>query len=60
MHAISPQWGTGDAEMKAPSVENSELTNVLPLKSGVGQNIAMHASPIVGDFFSDLISIFLV
>ena len=28
-----PQWGTEDAEIKVPSVENSELTNVLPFKA---------------------------
>ena len=31
--------------MKVLSAENPELTNVLPLKRGVGQNIAMHVSP---------------
>ena len=41
-----PHWATEDAEIKVPSVENPELTNVLPaLKPGVGQNIATHASP---------------
>jgi len=34
------------AEIKVPSVENPELTDVPPLKPGVGQNIAMQASPI--------------
>ena len=29
------QWDTVDAEIKVPSVENQEPTNVLPLKSGV-------------------------
>ena len=29
---------TADDEMKVPSVENPELTDVLPLKLGVGQN----------------------
>lgn len=48
---ISSQWGTADAEMKIPTVENPELTNGC---SGVGQNIAMHAaryqkSPFYGD-----------
>ena len=32
------QCDTAEAEMKVPSVENPELTNVLPLKPGVGQN----------------------
>ena len=31
--------GTVDAEIKVPSVKNPELTNVLPLKQGVSQNI---------------------
>ena len=34
-----------DTEIKVPSVENSDLTNVLPLKPAVGQTIAMHALP---------------
>ena len=37
------QWGTADVEISNPSVENPELTNVLPLRPGVGQNIATHA-----------------
>ena len=32
------------AEIKVPYVENPELWNFLPLKPGVGQSIAMHAS----------------
>ena len=39
------QWHTVDAKIKVPYVENPELWNVLPLKPGVGQRIAMHASP---------------
>ena len=31
-----------EAEMKVPSTGNPELTNVLPLKSGVGQNTIMY------------------
>ena len=34
-----PQLGIADAESKVPSAENPDLTNVLPLKPGVGQNI---------------------
>ena len=41
--------------VKVPSVENRELTNVLPLKFGVGRNTAMHASPTAGNFFHVLI-----
>ena len=44
-----------DAEIKVPSVENPELTNVLPVKPGVGQNIAMHAYPTARIFFFVLI-----
>ena len=39
------QWHTVGAEIKVPYVENPELWNFLPLKPGVGQSIAMHASP---------------
>ena len=42
---------TAVAEIKAPSLENPKLTNVLPLKPGVGQNIATHASPTAKIFF---------
>ena len=41
----SQQRGTADADIQVRSVENPELTNVLSLKPGVGQIIAMHASP---------------
>ena len=34
-------------------------SKILPLKSGVGQNVAGHASPTVRDFFFELISTFL-
>ena len=39
-----------DAEIEVSSVENSEL-KVLPLKPGVGQYIAIHATPIAKAFF---------
>ena len=42
---ICLQWHIVDAEIKVPYVENPELWNFLPLKPGVGQSIAMHASP---------------
>ena len=42
---------TAVAEIKAPSLENPELTNVLPLKPGVDQNKATHASPTARNFF---------
>ena len=44
-----------DAEMKVPSVENTELTHVLLLKPGVGQDIAIHASPTARNFVLVLI-----
>ena len=43
--------GTADAKNKVPSVENPELTNVLPLKPGVGQNLAVHALSTARNFF---------
>ena len=46
----TPQWGAADAEFKVPSDENTEL-NVLPLKPGVCQFIAMHATLNARDFF---------
>ena len=45
------QWGTADVEISNPSVENPELTNVLPLKPELGQNIAMHALTAARSFF---------
>ena len=42
--------------MKVPSVENPELTNVLHLKPGAGQNIATHAFPTTRNLFLVLIS----
>ena len=47
---------SGDAEMKVLSVENPEQTNVLTLKPGVDENIAMHTSPIARNFLLVLIS----
>ena len=37
--------------LTTPSVENLQLTNGLPLKPGVGQNIAMHASLTAKNYF---------
>ena len=54
------QWGTTGAEIKVPSVENPELTNVFPLKPGVGQNVVTYASPASTHFFLVLISTFPV
>ena len=55
-----PQEGTADAESKIPFVENPELTNCLPLMTGVGQNIATRALPAARNFFLFLISTFPV
>ena len=56
--SLSPlQWGTADAKVKVPSVENPELTNVLP---GVCVSSAMHASPTARNFFFVLILTFPV
>ena len=43
-----------------PSLENPELTNVLPLKPELGQNIAMHALTAARSFFLVLICTILV
>ena len=48
---VSLQLGTVGTEIKVSSVENPELTNVLPLKPGLGQKIATHASPTTRNFF---------
>ena len=46
----SPQWGAAEAEIKVPPGENTEL-QVLPLKPGVGQYIAIRATLTARDFF---------
>ena len=39
MYSSLPQWGPADAEIKVPSAaENPELSKVLHLKPGVGNN----------------------
>ena len=35
-----------DLEIQVPNVENLAQSNVLLLRPGIGQNVAMHASPI--------------
>ena len=47
---ISLQWGAVDAEIKVPSGENTEFKRS-PLKPGVGQYIAIHATLTARDFF---------
>jgi len=48
---LNQEWGAADTEIKVPSVENPELANVLLLKPGVDENIAMHALPTARNFF---------
>ena len=42
--SVDLQWGTVDGEIMVPAVGNPELTNALPLKPEVDQNIAILAS----------------
>ena len=53
------QWHTVGAKIKVPYVEKPELWNCLPLKPGVGQSIAMHASPTARKVSIDLSDICL-
>ena len=48
-HVSFPQWDTAETEIRVPlwSTHNS---TVLPLKPGVGLNVAMHASPTAMNF----------
>lgn len=47
-----PQCGNSDVEVKVPSVESLELTNVRPLNCGaLGQNVAMPASYTVRNLY---------
>ena len=49
---MQPQWGAADAEIKVPSGENTELKRFFPpLKPGVGQCTAIHATLTARDFF---------
>ena len=54
------QCGTANAKIKIPYAESPEMTKVLLLKPGVGQNITTHASPIARNFFFVLSSSFPV
>ena len=47
---LNPQWGAADAEIKVPSGENTEL-KILPLKPGVCQYTAIHATLTAKDVF---------
>ena len=49
-HSRPLQRGAADAEIKVPSGENTELKHS-PLKPGVGQYIAIHATLTARDFF---------
>ena len=46
----APQWGAADAEIKTHLVRTQSL-NVFPVKPGVGQYIAIHATLTAGDIF---------
>ena len=48
--SASLQLGAAVAEIKEPSVEN-QSSNVLSLKPGIGQYIAMHDTPSARDFY---------
>ena len=51
-----------DLEIQVPTVENLALSNVfhLILRPGVGQNVAMHASPIaINDKLQSLCPLFV-
>ena len=48
--SYSPQLGAADIEMKVHLMRKQNL-KVLPLKPGVGQCIAMHATRTARDFF---------
>ena len=52
--------GTADEEIKALSIVNPKLTNILPLKLGVCQNMDMHASLTARNFFIVLFCTFPV
>ena len=56
---LSSALGTADAEINVPSFE-TRVDKCSPLTPGVGQNIAMHASPAARNFFLALISTFPV
>ena len=53
--SFPPQWGTLDAEIKDPSVEDPDLKG-FPSMPGVGQNVTMNVSDTSRDFFLELIS----
>ena len=44
-----PQWGSADAEIKDPSVENTQRFSLFKL--GAGPYKAMNATPTARDFF---------
>ena len=47
---FTPWWGPGDAEIKFPFGENTELKRS-PFKTGVGQYVAIHATLTARDVF---------
>ena len=51
---LTPRSGALLTQKKVPAVEDIELWYVLPLNSGVGQNIATRALPTAWNFFFNL------
>ena len=49
VYIVNLLWEAADAEIKVPSGENS--LNVLPIKPGVGQYMAIHATLTARDFY---------
>ena len=49
-----------DLEIQVPTVENLAQSNVFHLRPGIGQNAAMHASPIaINDKLQSVSSLFV-
>ena len=59
IYFFTPHWGTGDAEVKTYLLR-TKSSKVLPLKSGLGQTIAMHALPAERNFFLEQLYTFPV
>ena len=48
---LAQQWGAADAEIKRSHLMRTQSLKILPLKPGVGQYIAVHATLTARDFF---------
>ena len=59
-YTISPRNGVLRTQKSMTRLLRTKNSKVLLLKPGVGQNVAMHASPSARNFFLKLISTFLV